>query len=509
MESLVFAQEEDPRKTPGKTWKLIIADDDAEVHTVTKMVLRNFVFEDQGLEILSAYSGTEAKSLIQENPEAAVILLDVVMESETSGLEVVKWIREEQQNPFIRIILRTGQPGQAPEKDVINTYDINDYKEKTELTNQKLFTAITSSLRAYRDLRTIERNRRGLKQIIKASSQIFEVQSLQKFAKGVLTQMASLLYLEEDSLFLQASGLAMSHEEGHIKVLIATGGFEGQEGKIIEELLTPSEIEIVQKALDQRENVFKDNLFIGYYRTSNGSENLLFLRGVRRLESLDNELITIFSTNIGVAFDNLDLHREIEETQKEVILTLGEVMETRHEETSGHVYRVGEYAYYLAGKMGLKEDQAEILRIAAPMHDVGKIGIPEEILNKKEPLTPEDWRVIRKHPVMGYHILKNSSRPVLKAAAVISYEHHEHWDGTGYPRGLKGEQINLMARITCLMDVFDSLGITKEYKKGWTDKDILSLIQKERGKTFDPHLVDLFMENKGEIFDLRNRLSSS
>ncbi len=139
------------------TWKLLIVDDDAEVHTVTKLALRGFNYNDQELEFISAYSAAEARSLLKEHTDVAIILLDVVMETDNAGLELVKFIRKEIGNNQVRIILRTGQPGMAPERAVIDGYDIDDYKAKTELTAQKLYTTIATALRSYREIHRIEK----------------------------------------------------------------------------------------------------------------------------------------------------------------------------------------------------------------------------------------------------------------------------------------------------------------------------------------------------------------
>lgn len=138
-----------PDVTNNQAWKIIIADDEPEVHTVTRLVLRDFSFKERPLLFLSAYSGEETQRLIEEHPDTALLLLDVVMETDHAGLEVVKYIRDTLKNTFVRIILRTGQPGQAPERKVISTYDINDYKDKTELTSDRLYTTVMASLRAY------------------------------------------------------------------------------------------------------------------------------------------------------------------------------------------------------------------------------------------------------------------------------------------------------------------------------------------------------------------------
>lgn len=137
-------------------WKVLIVDDEEDVHILTKLVLRDYSFEGRKLQFLSAYSAEEANRIIEENPDTALLLLDVVMEEHDSGLKVVRHIRDFLDNRFVRIIIRTGQPGRAPEHEIVSRYDINDYKTKTELTSQKLFTAVTSSLRAFRDIQTIE-----------------------------------------------------------------------------------------------------------------------------------------------------------------------------------------------------------------------------------------------------------------------------------------------------------------------------------------------------------------
>ncbi|MDM8528520.1 PAS domain-containing protein [Anaerolineales bacterium HSG24] len=146
----------------GAEWKVLVIDDDHEVHAMTEIALRGFTFSGKPLNLISAYSGKEAQQLIDSHPDAALILLDVVMEEKDSGLQVVKYIREEIQNQLIRIILRTGQPGEAPEESVIVNYNINDYKTKTELTHRKLFTTMIATLRSYQDVMTIEANRRRL-----------------------------------------------------------------------------------------------------------------------------------------------------------------------------------------------------------------------------------------------------------------------------------------------------------------------------------------------------------
>ena len=195
--------------------------------------------------------------------------------------------------------------------------------------------------------------------------------------------------------------------------------------------------------------------------------------------------------------------KENEEIQKEIIFTMGSIGESRSEETGNHVKRVAEYSRILAQKYGLKNEEIEILTQASPMHDIGKVGIPDSILNKPGKLTDEEFKIMRTHANLGYKMLHGSDRPLLKSAAIVAYEHHEKWDGTGYPRGLKGKEIHICGRITAIADVFDALGSDRVYKKAWSDDKIFELFKDQSGKHFDPELVDIFFKHIDEFLKIR------
>ena len=199
------------------------------------------------------------------------------------------------------------------------------------------------------------------------------------------------------------------------------------------------------------------------------------------------------------------LNSEIEETQKEVVFTMGAIGESRSKETGNHVKRVAEYSKILALAYGMDEDEAEMLKQASPMHDIGKVAIPDAILNKPGRFNEEEFEHMKLHAELGYEMLRHSSRALLKAAATVAYEHHEKWAGGGYPRNIKGEEIHIYGRITAVADVFDALGSDRCYKKAWEDEEIFSLFKEQRGKQFDPKLIDLFFENRDAILDVRDR----
>ncbi len=218
----------------------------------------------------------------------------------------------------------------------------------------------------------------------------------------------------------------------------------------------------------------------------------------------DETLLTFASTYAGKSLDSFILHQELLETQKEIIETMGEIGESRSQETGNHVKRVAIYSYKLAQLAGISESQALLLRYASPMHDIGKVATPDSILLKPGKLTPEEFEEMKLHTVVGYNVFRKSERELLKTAAIIAYEHHERWDGTGYPRGLEKEEIHIFGRITSVADVFDALGSDRVYKKAWPLEKIVSYMSEQRGKQFDPNLIDLFLNHLDEFVTIRD-----
>ncbi|MFA6144889.1 MAG: HD domain-containing phosphohydrolase [Sulfurimonas sp.] len=190
-----------------------------------------------------------------------------------------------------------------------------------------------------------------------------------------------------------------------------------------------------------------------------------------------------------------DVNEEIWQTQHEMLSLLGEVGETRSQETGNHVRRVARYSKLFGELYGLEEEQVRLLYSASPMHDIGKIGIADAILLKPGKLDFDEYEIMKTHSSIGYDILKHSTRPLLQAAAIVALEHHEKWDGSGYPNAVCGDKIHIYGRIVALADVFDALSCERVYKKAWPIEKIIELIVTERGRHFDPTLVDLFMDN--------------
>jgi response regulator RpfG family c-di-GMP phosphodiesterase len=510
-EPMFVDDDKQPQFIANQTWKILIADDEPDVHKVTRMVLHNFMFDGLKLELISAYSGQEAKDIMAQRDDIALAMLDVVMEDEHAGLEVARYIREDLHNRYTRLVLRTGQPGQAPENEVIRNYDINDYKDKTELTTTKLNTLLYATLRSYRDICTLNQNRKGLEGVIKASTEVFSSGTLNKFASAVLAQITNLLGLERSALYCSSitHNTQLDIETRSFRILAATGDMKtSHTATSLEELPLQVQEGFKEVLADHKSHYHKD-YYIGYFSTQKGSESLLYVTFHHELSELDKQLLEIYAANVAVTYENLLMRDDIQETQKELVYMLGEAVEQRSKETGAHVKRVAQISQLLAEAYGLPEEESELIKLASPLHDVGKVGIPDSILNKPGKHTPEEWEIMQTHAMIGEEILAKSDKRILQLGSIIAGQHHEKWDGNGYPRGLKGEEIHLAGRITALADVFDALGSKRCYKDAWPIEKIIAIIKEEKGKQFEPKLVDLFVENIDALVAIREAFPDS
>src|SRR5262249_18462833 len=256
-----------PEDPSARKWKIAVIDDDGAVHEGTRFALSDYSLNGATLEILSAYSAAEGRTLMRDNPDVAAVLLDVIMETDVAGLELVEYIRNEIRNETVRIILRTGQPGQAPERRVIVQYDINDYKAKTELTADKLFTSLTAALRSYQQLERMVQMRGGVGIIIDAASTLYDFKSMQRLAEGVLTQLASLLNVD-------CAGILVLRDNGgtdqELAVLAGSGCYSRFIGTTTSKALDPHLRELVEAAFQRRQNEFADHPRPIYFRTRPG-----------------------------------------------------------------------------------------------------------------------------------------------------------------------------------------------------------------------------------------------
>src|SRR5689334_12725102 len=305
-----------PDDQPVRKWKVAVIDDDQAVHEGTRFALSDYQLNGQGLEILSAYSAAEGRELMRAHKDIAAVLLDVIMETDVAGLELVEFIRNELHNETVRIILRTGQPGQAPERRVIVQYDINDYKAKTELTADKLFTSLTAALRSYQQLERMVQTRRGLEIIIDAASTLYDFKSMQRLAEGVLTQLASLLNVDCAGILVLRDDAGSSGAD--YSVLAGSGCYSRFIGMAGSKSLDPELRQMVEAAFQRRKNEFLDQRSVLYLRTGSGREVVVLLQAERQLSDMDRALVELFGSRLSIAFDNVILYQQLQQANSQL-----------------------------------------------------------------------------------------------------------------------------------------------------------------------------------------------
>jgi signal transduction histidine kinase len=313
---LIEDTETAPEASTARKWKVAVIDDDPAVHEGTRFALSDYELRGQTLEILSAYSAAEGRSLMRAHPDIAAVLLDVIMETDAAGLDLVEFIRNELHNETVRIILRTGQPGQAPERRVIVQYDINDYKAKTELTADKLFTSLTAALRSYQQLERMMQTRRGLEIIIDAASTLYDFRSMQRLAEGVLTQLASLLNVDCAGILVLREDVGSSGPD--FSVLAGSGCYSRFIGTTGSKSLDPELRQMVEAAFQRRKNEFFDHRSVLYLRTGSGREVVVLLQAERQLSEMDRALVEIFGSRLSIAFDNVILYQQLQHANSQL-----------------------------------------------------------------------------------------------------------------------------------------------------------------------------------------------
>ncbi len=501
-----FLLEDDVARPPDavpelRPWRVLVVDDEPDVHAVTRFALRNVSYKGRGLELLSAHSGAEGYAMLARESDIALVFLDVVMETEQAGLQLAQDIREKLGNHLVRIVLRTGQPGQAPEESVIVDYDINDYKAKSELTAQKMFTTVIASLRAYDGLLAIERNRQGLAKILEGSANLYEIRSLREFASGVLNQIGAILDVGADGVLCV---LSEERPEGgpQTRVIAATGNY----ATLGEQETLPHDHEwsgLIAKAFAEKKSQYHPAVDVLFVHTKQGHQFAVVVTPPWPLNELQRSLLAVFCDRISAAFDNLHLYGQLKQAQEAIVVALADLAESRDADTGGHVMRVCRLTQAIAeelrtcGKFDgeLTAEFMAMVGIASILHDVGKVATPDHVLLKPGLHTSDERDVMRHHASVGERVLTRAAS-MLEGTSYLSYGaqiaggHHEHVDGNGYPRGLKGGDIPLAARIVAVVDVFDALLHKRPYKQPWRMEEAREYVRSRSGTQFDPDVVD-------------------
>jgi len=312
---LVFL-EEDPSapeaeiSSVARPWRILIVDDDRDVHEATRFALRDVPILGRPVEFLHAYSGAEALEVLAHSQDIAIMLLDVVMETSDAGLRIVDAVRNRLKLKNLRIVLRTGQPGQAPEMEAIRLFDINDYKTKSELTLNKLFTTITAAVRSYDQLCRLDASRLGLEKIIAASNEFIEKPGLSSFAEGVITQIAGLVGIDAEGLVCAAqspSGSPATANGTRLHVIAAAGKYSHFIDRDLDEVSEQRIGAALKRSLRERRSLFEARSVTLFFEAHDHHAYAAFVDAEEPIPELDQHLLEVFCTNISLCANNIEL----------------------------------------------------------------------------------------------------------------------------------------------------------------------------------------------------------
>ena len=496
-EALTFLPEtlELPSASVLPPWKIMIVDDEPGVHAATRLALRDIQFRGRGLCFISAHSGTEALALFQEHPDTAMVLLDVVMESDDAGLIAARKIRECGFN-LVRIVLRTGHPGYAPEREVVVNYDIHDYKEKSSLDFSKLFSCLISALRAYDDLVAIEQHRRGLLSVLEAVSW-FDFRSLQRYLSRMLSELSSLANIEVDQLLLAVRSPHHPSPQNRFTTLI-----DG----LADAPLNLSEQAYIDASLDAR-SALNTTTGATFFVHAFGIDLVLFTRDTSALENADRVLLELFLNKVAQAVDNHHTFTQILCERDSLVRSAVGTDEHwgghGNDEIMSMQKLTREIAAHLQQGLDFPEqiDDWFVFSIgtASAFHDLGVQALPHQLFEKPGALSAEERTAMEQHTQHGVELLRSKlgdmkSSRLFKMSRDVILQHHERYDGSGYPAHLQGEAITLPARIVAVADTYVAMTSTRPYRPAHSVEDALSHIRKGRGRLYDPRVVDAFLD---------------
>jgi len=501
----------------AKEERILVVDDEIVIRELMSDIL-----SDEGFSVDLAPNGRVALDMIKSDPEFVVLFTDIMM-PEMDGIELIREARKVA--PALVPIVMTGyatlETARAAVKEGVYDYVLKPFN----LSEIKM--AVNNALERCR-LTTENARLLEITELFHISESIASIREEESLLDFVLRAALERVKASRGSLMLVTNGgkrLTIARSLGLPEECLGTSVEVGKSiSGWVAENVQPLLVQDIREnpLMEEMSHQLKDGSFISVPLERKASPmdpssftdpdmpkvvavlNVTEKKTGGHFTEGDLKMLSIVANHAAAALENVRLIRDIEDAQREIVFTLGEIVETRSRETGYHVKRVAEYSKLLALRSGLTMAEAEVLRLASPLHDVGKVGIPDAILNKPGKLTPEEYDTIKNHAQIGYDMLKLAKGRVLQAAAIIALQHHERFDGKGYPQLLAGKDVHVFGRITGIADVFDALGVERVYKKAWDIDRILDYFREQRGQQFDPELVDVFFANIEEILAIRD-----
>jgi putative nucleotidyltransferase with HDIG domain len=429
--------------------KVMIVDDSKTIHAELSSILSELSWNGKDLDIEHTYGYEEFKKIFV--PEKyALVITDLVMESDDAGIKVINHIRHTCNDKKTRIILMTADPEKIPTDLLTRDYDINAYIEKKSLSPFSTKLTVLSLLKTYQDITLLEQAIVTLENVAANASEM----SLPELLINTFFQVRTFLCLKRPDIKL----------DGEI--------FVNNERIFPPKFMNSEHLEY---RYDVHTKVQKDNILFVVYSS-------------KQLNSLETSYIRSLLKNLQRSL-NSTKYPDIEE---EFVIMLSKVVEAKSEETGDHVNHVAELSYYLAQYLGFSSSDAKLIKKASALHDIGKVGVPDYILNKPGKLDEKEFSIMKEHSLIGFEILRDSTLNIFELGAVVALEHHERWDGSGYPYGLQGEEIAIEARIVQVADVFEALTHDRCYRPAWSVEKAVEYMNDMKGRQFDPMVLDAF-----------------
>lgn len=352
-----------------------------------------------------------------------------------------------------------------------------------------------------------------LKMLLKVSSELVKEKELSKILLKLTEITKTLISVDRSSIFLH------DKDKKELWTIVADGV---KEIRIAEDKGIAGEVNMSKKHLiindaysdsrfnkeiDRKTGYHTRNILtvalINQKQEGIGVFQVINKQDGKDFEQEDVDLLSHLGFYAGSVIENAQLYEKLKKSHEDIIYRLAYATGCKDPETKNHIIRVGLYCATMAKALNWDEEEIEVIRLAAPMHDIGKVGVPDNILKKPGKLTEEEWVIMRKHTLFGYDILKNSDSRLIQVAAILALDHHEKYNGEGYPNGKKMNEISIYGKMTAIADVFDALTSKRHYKEAWSFDRVAKVLEEESGEHFDPKIVKLFLENYDKMLEIK------
>jgi response regulator RpfG family c-di-GMP phosphodiesterase len=384
----------------------------------------------------------------------------------------------------------------------------HDQKNRMNIYRDDFYLAVLAAIRSYGDLYDIDENGISLDQIIESAKYIYTENQMYTFSSHVIKQLLSIVCLGNKDEEKMMSGFVASKLDGMYMITYGIGAYQTYEKLILNDVIPQTTQTLIAKNRVTEQSMYTDNMVMLFFSHDLGTDNIIFIESKKPIGAWEKNLIQLFEMNLIEEYAKLCQLNQDRLNIEKLVQTLSEVVEAKSKEMNHHVRRVASYSKLIAQGYGLDNESIETLEVASMIHDIGKLMISDKILNKPGKLSMEEFESVKKHAVAGYEMMKESKHALIQMAAVIALEHHEKWNGTGYPLGLKNDTTHLFSRIVALADVFDALSTDRVYKKAWPLEQIVDLLKKERGEHFEPKLVDIMLDSIHAFIHIRDEIST-